>query len=75
MAKTEQLLDASGTLVLKNLANQNVVIEWVNQNEVRIRKMPKKSAKTRLDDLVAGITDENRHGETDWGAPVGKEEW
>ena len=26
-----------------------------------------------LDTLLAGITDENRHGETDFGRPVGKE--
>jgi antitoxin MazE len=28
-----------------------------------------------LEDLVAGITPKNRHGETDWGAAVGKEIW
>ncbi len=28
-----------------------------------------------LDELVAGITPENRHGETDWGLPAGKEGW
>lgn len=28
-----------------------------------------------LDELVAGITPENRHDETDWGEPVGKETW
>jgi antitoxin component of MazEF toxin-antitoxin module len=28
-----------------------------------------------LEELVAGITDENRHEETDWGPPVGKEIW
>ena len=26
-----------------------------------------------LEELVAGITDDNRHDETDWGEPVGKE--
>lgn len=25
--------------------------------------------------LIDGITDENRHPETDWGPPVGKEFW
>jgi len=25
--------------------------------------------------LVAGITPKNRHGETDWGPPVGNESW
>ena len=28
-----------------------------------------------LEDLVNGITAENRHAETDWGAPAGKEIW
>ncbi len=29
----------------------------------------------RLEDLVAGITPENRQAETDWGEPVGNEAW
>jgi len=28
-----------------------------------------------LEDLVARITRKNRHDETDWGAPVGRESW
>ena len=28
-----------------------------------------------LDELVEAITLENRHDETDWGAPVGRELW
>jgi antitoxin MazE len=28
-----------------------------------------------LESLVAKITDENRHSETDWGKPRGKEVW
>ena len=28
-----------------------------------------------LSDLVARITPKNRHRETDWGQPVGKESW
>jgi antitoxin component of MazEF toxin-antitoxin module len=28
-----------------------------------------------LRELVDGITPENRHEETDWGPPVGKEAW
>lgn len=28
-----------------------------------------------LDELVQGITPGNRHAETDWGRPVGKEAW
>ena len=28
-----------------------------------------------LDQLIAGITDENRHDETEWGPPVSVEVW
>jgi len=28
-----------------------------------------------LDQLVAKITPRNRHGESDWGAPLGHERW
>lgn len=28
-----------------------------------------------LEELLQGITDENRHPEFDWGKPVGKEIW
>jgi antitoxin MazE len=28
-----------------------------------------------LEELVSQITSENRHGETDWGKPVGGESW
>jgi antitoxin MazE len=32
-------------------------------------------ARPSLDDLVAGITRQNRHGEIDWGKPQGNEVW
>ena len=28
-----------------------------------------------LDQLMSRITAKNRHGETDWGTPMGKESW
>jgi antitoxin MazE len=31
--------------------------------------------KYSLKELVSGITPKNRHRETDWGKPVGKETW
>lgn len=40
--------------------------------EGEIVLIPIRSAPT-LDQLVAGITEENRHAETDWGSPVGNE--
>ena len=35
---------------------------------------PRKRRQT-LDDMLADITPENIHGETDWGSPVGREAW
>ena len=36
----------------------------------------KKNAKhPTLEELLAGVTPENIHPETDWGPPVGKEIW
>lgn len=29
----------------------------------------------RLEDLLAGIEEENLHAETDWGTPLGREAW
>lgn len=32
-------------------------------------------SKYMTEELLAGVTDENIHGETDWGPPAGKEVW
>jgi antitoxin MazE len=54
------------------LSNQSIVeLSW-RDNQVILR--PVKSSFT-LEQLVAGITDDNLHGEVDTGAPVGKESW
>ena len=36
---------------------------------------PVRPAKFALDQLLAGITDENLHSAVEFGAPVGKEVW
>lgn len=36
---------------------------------------PVKRRKYTLEELVSRITPRNRHPETDWGQPVGKETW
>lgn len=43
--------------------NGRIVIEAVRKNTLDIEA------------LIAGITPENLHEETDWGPPVGKEIW
>ena len=54
------------------LSNQSIVeLSW-RYDQVILR--PVKSSFT-LEQLVAGITNDNLHGEVDTGAPVGKESW
>jgi antitoxin MazE len=41
---------------------------------VKIAK-PKRHRRYRLENLINGITEENRHREIGWGPPVGDEIW
>jgi len=43
--------------------------------EGRIVVTPVKKKKSSLSDLLKHVTDGNRPGERDWGAPIGKEVW
>jgi antitoxin MazE len=45
----------------------------VREERGRIIIEPVREAAVDLDNLLAGITDENIHGEIDFGRPVGKE--
>jgi antitoxin MazE len=42
---------------------------------VEIVRKKRRGRRYTLDELVAGITPENRHPEVDWGPPVGDEVW
>jgi antitoxin MazE len=53
-------------------AGDDLEVDVDRNGGVRIRK-PK--FRPTLQELVRGITAENRHGETDWGKPAGKEAW
>ena len=53
----------SGSTVEDSIDNGNIVVK------------PVKQSRYTLEELVDGITDENRHDEIDWGRPVGKEVW
>lgn len=46
----------------------------VENNELRIR-LKTRQAKYTLEELVAGITEDNIHEEIDFGPPVGREVW
>jgi antitoxin MazE len=49
-------------------------IEIAATPDGEIRLTPLKTALT-IEELVAGITEHNRHDETDFGEPVGNEVW
>lgn len=40
-----------------------------------LKLYPPGAPRYRLEELVEGITSENRHDEVDWGPPVGEEVW
>ena len=50
-----------GSTVDVSVENGNIVVK------------PVRKGKYTLEELVEGITDENRHSEIDWGRPVGRE--
>jgi len=47
----------------------------VREEGGRIIIEPVREGECSLEELVTGITPENRHDEVDWGARVGKEAW
>ena len=51
--------------------NEGSAIEIAEKDGALVLRKPR----YRLDDLLAGVTDSNRHGESDWGEPRGDEVW
>lgn len=47
----------------------------VSLQEGKLVIEPAPAEEFTLEQLVAGITEENRHAETDWGPAVGNEVW
>jgi antitoxin MazE len=42
---------------------------------VEIARMQRRKRRYKIDELVSGITPDNRHEEVNWGPPVGNEVW
>lgn len=53
---------------------QGVEVE-MSLEEGKVVLAPPRPVAPKLADLLAQVTPENSHDETDWGAPVGKEIW
>ncbi len=47
----------------------------VSNGKLVIEISRRRKRRYTLDELVAGITPDNRHGESDWGPAVGNEAW
>jgi len=45
------------------------------ENGALVVKVLKKRRRYTLENLIDGITEENRHAEADWGKPRGNEVW
>ena len=74
MAVLVRKTDQKGRITLfDDFANHLVIIERVGEDEIRLRKADAVPKKLTLDELLAGITDENMQEKVDFGPPVGRE--
>ena len=66
--------DERGRVALgSEFANQTVVVEKVGEGELRIRKVKRRVRRFTLEQLLADVTPDKLHPETDTGPAVGKE--
>jgi antitoxin MazE len=63
----------ASTLAAAGLKPDDPVDVREENGRIVIEKVAK--GKPDIQALIDGITDDNRHEETDWGAPAGKEVW
>jgi antitoxin MazE len=77
-----QIAKIDGQLAIplpRSLANEAKLLEdssvFVSRSGSTIVVAPIAEQPLTIEALVADITDENSHHETNWGPPVGKEVW
>ena len=66
-AFVDEIGASDGKAAEMTVSNGKLVIE--------IARTQRRRRRYTLDELVAGITPDNRHGEIDWRPPVGNEVW
>lgn len=71
----ERRTDDQGRVALgANFADTLVVVEQIGEDEVRIRRAPRRAPKKyTLEELLADVTPDQFHGETPTGHAVGNE--
>jgi antitoxin MazE len=66
----------TGLMAELNLSENSTVDLRVEDGKLIVSpKQQRRKWKYSLDELLAGVTEENIHPETDWGTPVGDEVW
>jgi len=67
--------DNKGRVILPaDFAASVLIIERVSDTELRIKKgQTIRRRKYTLEQLLAGVTEQNKHPAVDWGPPIGKE--
>ncbi len=79
LARIQKWGNSLGLRIPKALAADAQVAEGtsveLNVENGRLIVAPQRKAKCSIKDLVARITPENLHGESDTGSPVGREVW
>jgi antitoxin YefM len=60
---------------LRIMGNSKQYFKLLKSNEEIKKIIDTKIKKYELTKLLSKVTQENKHEETDWGSPVGKEEW
>ncbi|MCE2473395.1 MAG: AbrB/MazE/SpoVT family DNA-binding domain-containing protein [Anaerolineae bacterium] len=79
LAKVGKWGNSRGLRIPKSIA-QDLGLDYGTSVELRavdgqLRVAPTQEPRYTLEELVSQITPENRHGEIDWGPPVGNEVW
>lgn len=59
--------------VESNVTRGSTVEVSIDNGSIIVKPVP--ASEYTLEELVDGITDDNRHDEIDWGRPVGNEVW
>jgi hypothetical protein len=74
MGKLKRRADERGRVTLGGeFANQLVIVERVRDGELRIRRVKPRVRRFTLEELLADVSPNKLHGETDTGPAVGRE--
>ncbi|MBN1106676.1 MAG: AbrB/MazE/SpoVT family DNA-binding domain-containing protein [Deltaproteobacteria bacterium] len=65
----------AGLMAELNMSENSTVDLRIENGKLIVSPKQRRKWKYSLGELLAGVTEENIHPETDWGIPVGDEAW